>query len=54
MDSVHRGVEAGSLEGGILHDKADSRGCGEGVPHSHGVDVSYRSENRLLEEGCGV
>ena len=52
---MHRGEEPGSLEEGTLrHDKVDSRGCGEGVPRSHEGDGSYRSENRLLLEGCGV
>ena len=53
MDNVHRGGEVGNLEVDTLRDKADSRGCGEGVQCSHGADGSYRSEDHRLE-GCGV
>ena len=53
MNNAHHGGEVGNRAGDTLHDKADSRDCGEGVLRSHGVDGSYRSEDHRLE-GCGV
>ncbi len=49
----HHEEGADILEEDTLHDKADTRGYGEGGLHSHAADEFYRSKNRL-QEGCGV
>ncbi len=53
MNNGHHGEGADSLDEDTLHDKADTRGYGEGVLRSHAEDGFYQSENRR-QESCGV
>ena len=44
---------ADNLERDTLHDKGDTRGCGEGGLHNHAAGEFYRSKNHR-QQGCGV
>lgn len=52
MDNEYHEEGVDNLAAGTLHDRADTRGCGE-VLHNHAVDGSYRSMNHH-QMGCGV
>ena len=51
MGNGHHGEGADNLERDTLHDKEDTRGCGEGGLHNHAADEFYRSKNRR-QQGC--
>jgi hypothetical protein len=53
MGNGHHGEGADILERGTLHDKEDTRGCGEAGLHNHAADEFYQSKNRR-QQGCGV
>jgi hypothetical protein len=53
MGNGYHGGEADNLERDTLHDKGDTRGCGEGGLHNHAADEFYQSKNRR-QQGCGV
>lgn len=53
MGNGHHGEGVDNLERGTLHDKGDTRGCGEGGLHNHAADGFYRSKNHR-QQGYGV
>jgi hypothetical protein len=53
MGNGHHGEGADNLGRDTLHDKGDTRGCGEVGLHNHAADGFYRSKNRR-QQGCGV